>query len=96
MFEKVAERPEDLGLSIAEGKVVLAAIQRQDVDAQVAAWAERHRCCEACGTRQRSKGSYPIVFMTLYGDVRTLQPTTISLPMPEYRRVRPQCRRCAN
>lgn len=74
VFEKVAERPEDLGLSIAEGKAVMATIQRQVVDAQVASWVEQHRCCEACGARQRSKGSYPIIFMTLYGDVRLNSP----------------------
>src|SRR5689334_7475431 len=48
-FEKVAERPEDLGLSIAEGKALLAAVQQRTIDAQVALWIERHRCCEACG-----------------------------------------------
>jgi hypothetical protein len=66
----VTKRPEDLGLSIAESKTLMATIQRQVADAQVASWVERHRCCEACGTRQRSKGSDPINFMTLYGDVR--------------------------
>ena len=70
LFEKQTERPEDLGLSIAEGKVLMTAVQKRIVDAQAAAWAERHRCCEACGTRRYSKGSYPVVFMTLYGDVR--------------------------
>ena len=65
----MTERPEDLGLSIAEGKTLMATIQRQVADAQVASWMERHRCCEVCGTRQRSKGSYPIIFMMLYGDV---------------------------
>jgi hypothetical protein len=59
ILEKETERPEDLGLSIAEGKALMVAVQRQVVDAQVASWAERHRCCEACGTRRRSKGSYP-------------------------------------
>jgi hypothetical protein len=52
----------------------MATIQRQVADAQVASWVERHRCCEACGTRQRSKGSDPINFMTLYGDVRLCSP----------------------
>ena len=66
VFEKVTERPEDLGLSIAAGKSMMAAIQRQVVDAQLVSWVERHRCCQACGARQRSKGSYPIIFMTLY------------------------------
>jgi hypothetical protein len=69
-FEKVTERPEDLGLSIAEGKAMLAAAQRQVVDVQVESWADRHRACEACGKRRRGKGSYSVIFMTLYGDVR--------------------------
>lgn len=73
-FEKVTERPEDLGLSIAEGKAMLAAAQRQVVDVQVGSWADRHRGCEACGKRRRSKGSYSVIFMTLYGDVRLSSP----------------------
>ena len=51
VFEKRTERPEDLGLSIAEGKALMAAVQRQVVDVQVASWTERHRCCAACGER---------------------------------------------
>ncbi len=74
VFEKQTERPEDLGLSIAEGKALTAAIQQQLVDAQVATWAERHRCCEACGARRHSKGSHPVIFMTLYGDVGISSP----------------------
>ncbi len=74
VFEKQTERPEDLGLSIAEGKALMAAVQQRVVDAQVASWAERHRCCEACGARRQSKGSYPVVFLTLYGDVRVASP----------------------
>jgi hypothetical protein len=50
IFEKDTERPEDLGLSIAEGKALMVAVQRQVFDAQVAPGAERPRCCEACGT----------------------------------------------
>ena len=49
---------------------------------QAASWAERHRCCAACGARRRSKGSYPSSSCTLYGDVRTRQPATTSLPVP--------------
>jgi hypothetical protein len=74
VFEKLTERPEDLGLSIAEGKALTAAIQQHLVDAQVATWAERHRSCEVCGARRHSKGSHPVIFMTLYGDVRISSP----------------------
>jgi hypothetical protein len=73
-FEKVTDRPEDLGLSIAEGKKLLAAVQQRTVDAQVASWMERHRCCEACGQRRRSKGNHRVVFLTLYGDVGITSP----------------------
>ena len=73
-FEKRTERPEDLGLAIAEGKALLAAVQERMVKAQAAAWARQHRCCPACGAQRRIKGSYPIVFRTLYGDVRLASP----------------------
>jgi hypothetical protein len=80
VFEKATERPEDLGLSIAEGKATLAAVQHQTVSAQAAAWADRHRCCEACGERRRSKGRYPVTFMTLYGDVELSSPRLLRCP----------------
>ena len=74
VYEKRTERPEDLGLSIAEGKAPMAAVQQRVVNTQIASWAERHRCCEACGARRHSKGSHPIVFLTLYGDIRIASP----------------------
>jgi hypothetical protein len=73
-FEKATARPEDVGLSLADGKVLLAAVQDRTVQAQAEAWTARHRCCEACGARRRSKGSYPVLFRTLYGDVQLASP----------------------
>lgn len=73
-FEKATNRAEDVGLAIAEGKQLLAAAQQQIVGAQAAAWSGRHRCCESCGRQRRSKGSYPFVFRTLYGDVHLPSP----------------------
>ena len=74
VFEKRTERPEDLGLSIADGKTLMAAVQQRVVNAQVTSWTEQHRCCEACGARRHSKGSHPVVFLTLYGDVQIASP----------------------
>jgi hypothetical protein len=68
-FEKAMERPEDVGLSIAEGKILMAAVQCRTVQSQAALWTARHRNCKACGARRRSKGNYPLIFRTLYGDV---------------------------
>ena len=73
-FEKATERAEDVGLSLADGKGLLAAVQRRIVQAQVGEWAGRHRCCASCGARRRSNGSYPVLFQTLYGDVQLASP----------------------
>jgi hypothetical protein len=62
VFEKATEQPEDLGLLMAEGKALLAAVQHKMVLAQVAAWSARHRDCEDCGRRRRIKGSYPVTY----------------------------------
>jgi hypothetical protein len=67
VFEKQTERLEDLGLSISEGKALMAAVQQRVVDTQAVSWTERQRCCEACGVRRHAKGRYPVIFMTLYG-----------------------------
>jgi hypothetical protein len=47
------EQPEDLGLSIAEGKTLMAAVQQRVVDPQLASWAESalqvtHCCADLC------------------------------------------------
>ncbi|MGH7084669.1 MAG: ISKra4 family transposase, partial [Acetobacteraceae bacterium] len=73
-FEKKTEQAEDLGLSIAEAKSLLEAVQTRTVTAQVADWSEGHRRCEACGQSRRIKGSNPIVFRTLYGDITLRSP----------------------
>ena len=73
-FGKSVERAEDLGLLLAESKVLLAAAQQRIVEAQTKSWIEGRRCCEVCSRRRRSKGSYPIAFHTLFGDVRLASP----------------------
>ena len=80
IFEKRTAGIEDLGLSLAEGKTLLAAAQRRMVERQTAAWLDPRDHCASCGKRLRSKGSYPMVFRTLFGDVR--------LSSPRFRRCR--------
>jgi hypothetical protein len=74
VLNKPTARAEDLGFSLAEGKRLLAAAQQRLVEEQVKGWAETRRCCDACGHRRRGDGSYPIVFHTLFGDVRLASP----------------------
>ena len=71
---KVTERAEDLGLSLAESKTLLAAAQQRIVEAQVHGWLANHRHCKVTGRKLRCKGSYPITFRTLFGDVRLKSP----------------------
>jgi hypothetical protein len=73
-FEKVTQRLEDLGLSIAEGKELLAAVQHGTVKVQAAAWSRQHRPCPVCDGKRRCKGSYPMVFRMLFGDVELDSP----------------------
>ena len=73
-FEKGADRLEAVGLSLAEAKALLGGLQHRLVGLQAAAHVERHRRCEACGKRLRAKGGYPIVFRSLFGDVRLASP----------------------
>lgn len=69
-FQKATEQAEDVGLSLADGKALTAAVQRRVVQAQAEEWAGRHRCCASCGAPRRSNGRYPVLFRTLYGDVQ--------------------------
>ena len=59
----------DLGLSLAEAKQLMAALQAEIVPMQVAALGECPRACRACGRRLASKGYSPVRFRSLFGDV---------------------------
>ena len=51
---KEVGRPEEVGLSLAESKTLLAAVQRRIVSTQAEIWTEQHRSCAACGRRPKS------------------------------------------
>ncbi|MEP7305238.1 MAG: hypothetical protein ABJA98_06955 [Acidobacteriota bacterium] len=61
--------PATLGLSIAEGKAVLAAIQAQLVGDQVQRHGEVARHCLWCGRAQSSKGHYRSTFRSVFGKI---------------------------
>lgn len=69
LLEKQQEQLEDIGLSLQESKDILQALQEKIVHAQVDAFVEAKRACEHCGKNCRKKGSYPIVFRTLFNDL---------------------------
>jgi len=61
-LDKSGDRLEAIGLCLKDSKDLLGRLQHAVVEAQAAAYVNRHRCCSACGRRLRGKGQYPIVF----------------------------------
>jgi hypothetical protein len=60
---------ETLGLTLDEGKRLMATAQAGIVRAQVSTMGERFRWCEHCGAKLLSKGYYPASFRSVFGDV---------------------------
>ncbi|WFU07222.1 ISKra4 family transposase (plasmid) [Rhizobium sp. CB3171] len=71
-LQKVTRGAEDLGLSLAESKALLANLQQKMVETQVELWLTENR--QADGRRLRHKGYYPVTFHTLFGDIRLKSP----------------------
>ena len=61
--------PASLGLSIAEGKAIVAAIQTAMVTAQVQRHGESARRCPHCSRSRRPKGYYTAIFRSVFGKV---------------------------
>jgi hypothetical protein len=61
--------PETVGLSLAGGKQLTAAIQAEIVGSQAVVMGEKFRWCEHCRAKLWSKGYYPATFRSLFGDV---------------------------
>src|SRR3954451_18582010 len=73
-LDKSGDQLEAIGLCLADTKDLLGRLQHAVVEAQAAAYVNRHRCCSACGRRLRGKGQYPIVFRTVFGNVPLASP----------------------
>jgi hypothetical protein len=75
---------ETLGLTLAEGKAILRAIQHVVIEHQVAESLELYRHCSACGKPQHSKGQHELAMRTVFGKM------TIPSPRLAYCGCRPQ------
>ena len=74
VLDKPHDRLEQVGLSLAEARELLARVQERVVGAQAAAFVADHRHCDACGRRLWSKGRASIQFRTPFGDVPVTGP----------------------
>ncbi|QUN32622.1 hypothetical protein KB879_34060 (plasmid) [Cupriavidus sp. KK10] len=74
----VIERPDgslaDLGLTLAEGRSLLAKVQAELVSKQVKRWFSGQTHCQCCGATLRHKDSRSTVMRTVYGKVTVHSP----------------------
>jgi len=72
--ERADLTPATLGLSLAEGKTILQAIQEVVVEWQMQAYLGQQRHCPQCGTLRHSKGTHHTVFRTVFGALPVASP----------------------
>jgi hypothetical protein len=65
---------ETLGLTVAEGKITLAGLQRHLVQAQTEEHCQSRRGCEYCGAQRPLKDFRPRRLISLYGVVEVRAP----------------------
>jgi hypothetical protein len=66
--------PETLGLTLDEGKELLANLQAAMVKYQADAYVEQQRYCPDCGKPHSNKGEHEIVWRSLFGKLRIHSP----------------------
>ena len=77
-FAKEQLAMETLGLTVAEGKALLSAVQTCVVEAQASTYLAQRRACAACGKPHRSKEPRQSTVHTVFGPV--------AVPNPRWRR----------
>ena len=76
--------PETFGLSLAEGKAVLQALQEVVVEWQMHTYLQQQRVCPHCGKVRRSKGGHHTVFRTVFGALPVDSPRFYPCPCQEH------------
>ena len=74
VLEKACQRIEEVGLTLAEAKALLSALQQQIVERQAATFLDTCRHCQACDTPLRTKGQHTITLRTLFGTITLTSP----------------------
>jgi hypothetical protein len=73
-FEREELTNETLGLTLTEGKAILAGVQQAVVAQQAAAYVTMQQTCPTCGAQRRCKGQHQIVIRSLFGTLRLDSP----------------------
>lgn len=73
-WERHEHRLEDIGLTLAESKSLLAAIEKILVEQQITEYLEAHRDCPLCGKARGQRGSHTVTLQTLFGNLKIDSP----------------------
>jgi hypothetical protein len=63
-------QPENLGLTLAEAKSILASVQKSMVERQTEEFIHQEACCPLCGKKRLHKGNHTLTYLTLFGKLR--------------------------
>ena len=84
-LERETEGFEEVGITLAEAKSLLATLQKQVVKQQIAAYLAGRKKCPQCGKAFRHKDQHPLVFRTLFGNLELSQPALVPVCLPAAR-----------
>jgi hypothetical protein len=73
-LERGALRPDTLGLSLAEARSILAALEQTVAERQAAEFVTQAQRCPRCGRQRACKGHHAIVFRTPFGKLKLDSP----------------------
>src|SRR5271167_2699509 len=72
--ERTDLKPETLGLTLAESKMILNDLQQIVVERQVSSSLLLKQACPDCGQRRRSKGNHMLSLRTVFGQLTVRSP----------------------
>ena len=73
-LERTDLKPETLGLTLAEGKMILKGLQQIVVERQVSSSLLLKRACPDCGQSRHSKGNHTLSLRTVFGQLTVPSP----------------------
>lgn len=85
-LERGALHPEELGLTLAEAKVLLHGMQQAVVTEQIVEYLEKFKTCPDCGAHRTRKGRHPLVYRTLFGKFNLVSPRLYDCPCQNHGR----------
>lgn len=79
-LERSSLRSEELGLTLAEAKLLLRGMQQTIVTAQVREYLAGFATCPHCGRPRTRKGKHPIIYRTVFGKLNLASPRLYDCP----------------